>query len=151
MIRVAVPLAALGVVWAAAGVAQAPATASGRQRQDDRLIEAARRAARAWQQHDFGALVAGSPGVFVRLGAADPSAPLPPAQAASTLRAFAAGAREIRTEVASVREVDAGRGYAELLRTYEVRGTSAHRVQTLYLEWRGTGRAHRLVEVRLVR
>jgi len=147
MRRVALVLAA--GLWAGAAAAQVPGRHAA-PRQEDPLMEAARRAARAWQRHDFAALVAGSPGVLVRLGGAEPSAPLPPAQAALTLRAFAGGAEELETEVVAVREVDAGRGYAELQRTFVAKGTSARRAQTLYLEWRRAGRVHHLVEVRVV-
>ena len=115
-----------------------------------RSAAAARRAAGAWERHDFAALVAGSPGVLVRLGRAAPSAPMPPAQAVLTLRAYAGGADEVQAEVTAVREADALRGYAEVQRTFVVRGTSARRMQTLYFGWRFVGPAPRLVEIRVV-
>lgn|GEM_PF-4444050 len=137
--------------WAATAWAQAPAPAAeGAGPRSDSLTAAARRAAAAWQRHDFAALVAGSPGLMVRLGRAAPSAPMPPAQAALALRTFAADARELATEVTEVREVDATRAYAEVQRTYTGRGTSARRTQTLYLGWRWVAAAPRLVEVRVV-
>jgi len=140
----AMVLAAAGAPWRGAATAQVPAP------QGDSLTAAARRAARDWQRHDFAALVAGSPGLMVRLGGAETSAPLAPEQAVLTLHAFAGGADEVRTDVTVVREVDAGRGYAEVQRTFVVRGTSARRVQTLYLGWRREGGSHRLVEIRLM-
>jgi len=118
--------------------------------ESDSLTSAARRAAHAWQRHDFAALVVGSPGVMVRLGPSAPSAPMPPAQAVLTLRAFAGGAEELQAEVTAVHEVDAARGYAEVQRTYVVRGTSARRVQTLYFGWQRVDRVPRLVDVRVV-
>ena len=142
------------VLCAAAAWAQVPGTpgesAAATTRQAESLTAAARRAAQAWQRHDFAALVAGSPGVMVRLGRTEPSAPMPPAQAVLTLRAFAGGAEELRAEVTAVREVDAARAYAEVQRTYVVRGTSAPRVQTLYFGWRWVGAVPRLVEIRVV-
>jgi len=138
-------------LWLTALPGQAPGRGPGAARaQDDPLMAAARRAARAWQRHDFSALVAGSPGVLVRLGGAEHSTPMPPAQAVLTLRAFAGGAQELQTVVTAVREVDAGRGYAEVQRTFRAKGTDSRRVQTLYLEWRRTGRVQRLVEIRVV-
>lgn len=118
--------------------------------QTDSLIASARRAAAAWQRHDFAALVAGSPGVMIRLGGAEPSAPVGRAQAAQTLESFAGGAVEISLEVLSVREVDGARAFTEVERTYAVRGTGARQVQTLYFGWRREGGGYRLVEVRLV-
>jgi hypothetical protein len=128
---VALAVAVLCVAGAGWQVPAGPSRATSTR--GDALTGAARRAARAWHRHDFAALVAGSPGVIVRRRGADPSAPMPPAQAARTLRAFAGGAEEVQTEVGAVREVDEDRGYTEVQRTYVVTGTSARRVQTLYL------------------
>jgi hypothetical protein len=141
-----------GVLAAGAALlcAAAPQAQVARTSQADSLAAAARRAAGAWERHDFAALVAGSPGVLVRLGRAAPSAPMPPAQAVLTLRAFAGAADEVQAEVTAVREADAFRGYAEVQRTFVVRGTSARRVQTLYFGWRFVGPAPRLVEIRVV-
>jgi hypothetical protein len=144
-VALAAALCAAGAGWQVPGGPSGAAAAQG-----DSLTVAARRAARAWQRHDFAALVAGSPGVMVRLGGAEPSAPMPPAQAALALHAFAGGAEEVQTEVTTVREVDAGRAYAEVQRTYVVKGTTARRVQTLYLGWRRVGWVPRLVEIRVV-
>jgi hypothetical protein len=143
------------LLCAAAARAQvAPAPGAGASppstRQADALAAAADRAARAWHRHEFAALLAGSPGVMVRLGRSEPSAPMPLAQAVLTLRSFAGGAEELQTEVTAVREADAIRGYAEVQRTYMVRGTSARRVQTLYFGWRLVGSVPRLVEIRVV-
>jgi hypothetical protein len=145
----AVVVAALMATGAGIPSGAQPAARPGPE-QVDPLTAAARRAARAWERHDFAALVAGSPGVMVRLGNTETSAPMSPEQAALTLHAFAGGAEEIQTLVTSVREVDAGRGYAEVQRTFVVNGTSARRVQTLYLEWRLVGGVHRLVEIRVM-
>jgi hypothetical protein len=118
--------------------------------QMDSLLAAAQRVARAWRSHDFTDLVAGSPGVMVRLGGAEPSAPLRPAQAAQTLQAFAGGAEELEVEVLAVRPVDAGRAYAEIQRTFTVRGTASRGVETLYVGLRRVQGVFRVVEVRLV-
>jgi hypothetical protein len=112
---VALAVAVLCVAGAGWQVPAGPSRATSTR--GDALTGAARRAARAWHRHDFAALVAGSPGVMVRRRGADPSAPMPPAQAARTLRAFAGGAEEVQTEVGAVREVDEDRGYTEVQRT----------------------------------
>ena len=118
--------------------------------QMDSLLAAARRAALAWRQHDFAGLVAGSPGVMVRLRGTEPSAPLGPAQAAQTLQAFAGGADELAVEVLAVRPVDTSRAYAEVQRTFSVRGTASRGVQRLYVGLRRVEGVFRVVEVRLV-
>ena len=147
-------VAACGVLGTggAAGGAVAPSVVrrGGAAQQMDSLLGAARRAARAWRLHDFAGLVAGSPGVMVRLGRTEPSAPLRPAQAAQTLQAFAGGADEIEVEVLAVRLVDANRAYAEVQRTFSVRGTASRGVQTLYVGLRLGEGVYRVVEVRLV-
>jgi hypothetical protein len=155
---------ALVVVWACGvgpvrGAAGAPRVAvlppavagpSAPVQQMDSLLSAARRAARAWRLHEFVALVTGSPGVMVRLGGTEPSAPLRLAQAAQTLQTFARGSVELEVEVLAVRPVDDGRAYAEVQRTFVMPGTTARRSQTLYLGLRKVEGVWRVVEVRLV-
>jgi hypothetical protein len=143
---------AAAVTWCVAGalMAVAPARPAGHARQGEPLAEAARRAAQQWQRHDFAALVDGSPGVMVRLGGAEPSAPLAAQQAVLTLQAFAGGVDEEQAVVSSVREVEEGRGYAEVQRTFVAHGTSARRTQTLYLEWRRVGGRFVVVGIRVV-
>jgi hypothetical protein len=154
--RGAVVAAVICGVWPGHGAVRPGATAGSTARpgaavqQMDSLLGAAQRAARAWRQHDFVGLVAGSPGVMVRLGGTEPSAPLRPAQAVQTLQAFARGADEVEVEVLAVRPVDAGRAYAEVQRTFTGPGTSARRVQTLYVGLRRVEGVFRVVEVRLV-
>ena len=147
-------VAVCGVLGAGGAVGGAVAPSAGRRdaavQQMDSLLAAARRAARAWRSHDFTGLVAGSPGVMVRLGGSEPSVPLRPAQAAQTLQAFAGGADELEVEVLAVRSVDASRAYAEVQRTFSVRGTASRGVQTLYVGLRLGEGVYRVVEVRLV-
>ena len=140
------------VMGGAAGRSAAPARVRPgvATRQMDSLLAAAQRVARAWRGHDFAGLVAGSPGVMVRLGGTEPSAPLRPAQAAQTLQAFAGGADELGVEVLAVRPVDVSRAYAEVQRTFAVRGTASRGVQMLYIGLRRVEGVFRVVEVRLV-
>lgn len=142
---------ALGAGGAAGGASAPTAVRRGAAvQQMDSLVAAARRAARAWRVHDFAGLVAGSPGVMVRVGGTAPSAPLGPAQAAQTLQSFAGGADELEVEVLAVRPVDGSRAYAEVQRTFAVRGTASRGVQMLYVGLRLVEGVYRVVEVRLV-
>lgn len=130
------------------GLAIAPQSVAGQEL--DSLLGAARRAALAWQRHDFSAMLAGSPGVVLHLPGTDPSSPLRPEQAAELLRAFAGGDDELSVEVVVARDVGREQAYVEARRTFTVRGGTAQRVQTVYLGMRQAGGAYRVVEVRVV-
>ncbi|HXE58116.1 MAG TPA: hypothetical protein VNK43_08950 [Gemmatimonadales bacterium] len=99
----------------------------------DRAAEVARR---AWRSHDIEALVASSPRLLLQLPGADPSAALGRSQAAALLRDYVKGAEELETAVAAAQEVQAGRGYVELVRRYRLRGTREVRIETLLLSFR---------------
>ncbi|MEZ0334278.1 MAG: hypothetical protein ACAI18_09735 [Gemmatimonadales bacterium] len=118
--------------------------------QDLRLEEAAERARQAWLAHDAVALVADSPRLLVQLPGADPSAALGPEQAAALLRDFLAQAQEVECEVKAAREVEPGRGYVELQRSYRIAGTQDVRVQSLLLGYRQGKAGWVLVELRVV-
>jgi len=118
--------------------------------QDLRLEEAAGRARQAWLAHDAVALVADSPRLLVQLPGADPSAALGPEQAAALLRDFLAQAQEVECEVKAAREVEPGRGYVELQRSYRIAGTQDVRVQSLLLGYRQGKAGWVLVELRVV-
>jgi hypothetical protein len=114
------------------------------------LAAAAERARGAWFAHDAAGLVAGSPRLLVQLPGADPSAALPPAQAAALLADFLASAQEVQTVVRAAREVEPGRGYVELQRRYRVAGTQEVRTQSLLLGYRLSRAGWSLVELRVV-
>jgi hypothetical protein len=114
------------------------------------LAAAAERARGAWFAHDAAGLVAGSPRLLVQLPGADPSAALPPAQAAALLADFLASAQEVQTVVRAAREVEPGRGYVELERRYRVAGTQQVRIQSLLLGYRLSREGWSLVELRVV-
>jgi len=118
--------------------------------QDLRLEEAAARARQAWLAHDAVALVAESPRLLVQLPGADPSAALGPEQAAALLRDFLAQAQEVECEVKAAREVEPGRGYVELQRSYRIAGTQDVRVQSLLRGYRQGKAGWVLVELRVV-
>ena len=117
----------------------------------DSIFAAAQRAAHAWRAHDFDGLLEHCPAVALHLPGADPSAPLPSAQAAELLRAFAGTAREVSVAVEVARDVDSLRAYAEVRRVYLVRRGSEPRTQTLYLGLRRSGEGYAVAEIRLVR
>jgi hypothetical protein len=129
-----------GALWSA------PLSAQGM----DSLIAAAQRAAGAFRQHDFRAFIGGADQVAVVLPGASGSAPLPGAQAAQVLTAFAEGALERTVEVTVARMVDAERAYIELRREFTARGGGNPRSQTVYLGLRRDGSGFRVAEVRIV-
>lgn len=140
--------AAIAVVLLSAFIpCRLPAQATG---SAESLLVAARRAARAWQVHDFAALLSGSSGVLLQIPGTNPSAPLRPSQAAELLRAYVEGATETEVEVMVARHVDDQRAYVEIQRTFTIRGTATRGTQTLYVGMRRSGEGYRVVEVRVV-
>ncbi|HTR22257.1 MAG TPA: hypothetical protein VMH88_15510 [Gemmatimonadales bacterium] len=97
------------------------------------LTAAAERVRGAWLAHDVRTIVAGSPGVTLRIPGADPSAAISPGQAGELLSRYLQNAVERSTEVSVVREVEAGQGFVELIRRYVVRGTSEAREERIYV------------------
>jgi hypothetical protein len=118
--------------------------------QEVRLEDAAARAREAWLAHNAVALVAESPSLLVQLPGADPSVALGPDQAAALLRDFMAQAQEVECEVRAAREVEPGRGYVELRRSYRIAGTQDVRTQSLLLGYRHGNSGWVLVELRVV-
>ncbi len=114
------------------------------------LDQAAERARGAWLAHDPAALIAASPRLLLQLPGADPSVALGPAQAVALLADFLAPTEEVEIQVQAAREVEPGRGYVELQRSYRVTGTQAVRSQILLLGYRLDPGGWRLVEFRVV-
>ncbi len=112
------------------------------------LEEAALQARTAWLAHDLQALVGQSPNLVLQIPGADPSSPLGRAQAVELLRRHLHAAGERSLTVRMVREVQAGRGFAELDRRYVVFGTSDVRRETIFLSFRKVGERWVLVELR---
>ena len=131
-------------------VALALAMPAGLAGQSPALDDAAERAQAAWQSHNVTALVADSPRLLVQLPGTDPSVALGPAQAAALLRDFLAQATEVETDIRAAREVESGRGYVELQRSYRIEGTQEVRVQSLLLGYRQSRAGWVLVELRVV-
>src|SRR5205807_836550 len=104
------------------------------------LAEAAERVRQAWLAHNVQAVVGQSASVVLQIPGADPSAPVDRAQAIELLR------RHLRA--GAVREVEPGRGYAELDRRYVVAGTSDERRETIFLGFRKPGQEWMLAELR---
>ncbi len=112
------------------------------------LAEAAERVCQAWLVHDVQAVVGQSPSVVLQIPGADPSAPVDKAQAIELLRRHLRAGAERELRVSAVREVEPGRGYAELERRYVVAGTSDERRETIFLGFRKPGAEWVLVELR---
>jgi len=112
------------------------------------LAEAAERVRQAWLAHDVQAVVGQSASVVLQIPGADPSAPVDRAQAMELLRRHLRAGVERALSVSAVREVEPGRGYAELDRRYVVAGTSDERRETIFLGFRKLGREWLLAELR---
>ena len=112
------------------------------------LSAAADRAKQAWSAHDPEALVGKSSNIVLQIPGADPSSPLGRAQAIELLRRYMRPAEERGLDIATIREVEAGKGFVELTRRYVIAGTSEVRRETLFLGYRFQFDEWRLVELR---
>lgn len=112
------------------------------------LSAAADRAKQAWSAHDPEGLVGKSSNIVLQIPGADPSSPLGRAQAIELLRRYMRPAEERGLDIATIREVEAGKGFVELTRRYVVAGTSEVRRETLFLGYRLQSDEWRLVELR---
>ncbi len=112
------------------------------------LAEAAERVRQAWLAHNVQAVVGQSASVVLQIPGADPSAAVDRAQAIELLRRHVRAAVERALSVSAVREVEPGRGYAELDRRYVVAGTSDERRETIFLGFRKPGQEWLLAELR---
>jgi hypothetical protein len=112
------------------------------------LREAAERARAAWLAHQPEVLLERSPGIMLQIPGADPSSAIGRAQAGALLVRYLRTATELAVETTVVREVEAGRGYGELMRRYRVVGTSAERHETVFLGLRLVGEHWVVVELR---
>ncbi len=121
---------------------------SGRGVAQGSLAEVAERVRQAWLVHDVQGVVGQSSSVVLQIPGADPSAPLDRAHAIELLRRHLRAGAERGLRVSAVREVEPGRGYAELDRRYVVAGTSDERRETIFLGFRKPGREWMLTELR---
>lgn len=112
------------------------------------LSAAADLAKQAWSAHDPEGLVGKSSNIVLQIPGADPSSPLGRAQAIELLRRYMRPAEERGLDIATIREVEAGKGFVELTRRYVVAGTSELRRETLFLGYRLQSDEWRLVELR---
>ena len=112
------------------------------------LAEAAERTRQAWLAHDAQAVVGQSGTVVLQIPGADPSSPVDRSQAVELLRRHLLAAVERDLAVRAVREVEPGRGYAELERRYVVAGTTDVRRETIFLAFRQADGDWLLAEVR---
>lgn len=138
------PRPAVGVVvaWVALGVA-APLRAQ------DPLVREVDLARQAWLGHDVSALVAKSDTVRLQLPGIAASASLKPGQAARLLARYLEPSEERSFVLRGVRRLAADHAYAEVARSYVVRGTSEERTETVFLGFRFLDDAWRLREVRV--
>jgi hypothetical protein len=125
----------------------APLVVSGAPAQGS-LAEAAERVRQAWLKHDVPAVTGPAATLLLQIPGADPSAPVDRAQALELLRRHLRAGVERTLLVSAVREVEPGRGYAELERRYVVAGTSDERRETVFLGFRREGKDWVLTELR---
>ena len=121
---------------------------SGRGVAQGSLAEVAERVRQAWLVHDVQGVVGQSSSVVLQIPGADPSAPVDRAQTIELLRRHLRAGAERGLRVSAVREVEPGRGYAELDRRYVVAGTSDERRETIFLGFRKPGQEWILTELR---
>src|SRR3954468_12195560 len=112
------------------------------------LSAAADRARQAWSAHDPEALVGRSSSIVLQIPGADPSSPLGRAQAIELLRRYLRPAEERGLDIATIREVEPGKGFVELTRRYVVAGTTEMQRETLFLGYRLQSNEWRLAELR---
>jgi len=115
------------------------------------LADAAERARAAWQVKDVAGLLTGSDTVQVQLPGGDPAAPMNPEQAGRVLARHLEGVEERSVVVVAVREVGAGRGYAELERHFLIARTRDERCESVFLGFRRVGGRWVVSEVRITR
>ena len=112
------------------------------------LAESAQQARAAWLAHDAEALLDHSPGVILQIPGADPSSALRRQQASELLARYLRTSVERSVEITTVREVEEGRGYVELLRRFSVTGTAEERRETVFLGLRRVAARWVVVELR---
>lgn len=116
--------------------------------QDD-LDRAVERARTAFVGHDVGVLLASSDTVRLNIPGTAKSASMKPGQAARVLEKYLHSAQERELTVVRLRRLAADHAYAELDRSYVVRGTSEERRERVLLGFRQVDGTWRLREVRV--
>jgi hypothetical protein len=115
----------------------------------DALDSAVVRAQEAFRQHDVDALVETSDTVRLNIPGTATAASLRPGQAARLLSGYLDPAQERSLELVGLRRLADDHAYAELARSYVVKGTSEERVERVFLGFRKLSGAWRLREVRV--
>lgn len=118
-------------------------------RAQDALDREVANARRAWLTHDMTALVAKSDTVRLQLPGIAVSASLKPGQAARLLERYLGPSEERSFTLRELRRLAPDHAYAEVIRSYVVRGTSEERRETVFLGFRYVGDGWRLREVRV--
>ncbi len=113
------------------------------------LEEAVELSRRAWMKHDVEALVAKSDTIRLHLPGVATSASAKPGQASRLLGQYLARAAETAFALREVRRLAPDHAYAEMIRTFKVRGTSEERSETVFLGFRILEGEWRLREVRV--
>jgi len=115
----------------------------------DPLEPAVERARAAWLAHDVGALLAGSDTVRLQVPGVAASPAMKPGQAGTLLLQHLKEAKEIGLDLVRIRRLADDHAYAELARSYVVKGTSEERSERVFFGFRKVEGAWRLREVRI--
>lgn len=116
----------------------------------DQLDGAVRQAREAWLGHDMQALLATSDTVRLQVPGLAASNAMRPGQAARLLDQYLETAQEREFELVDLRRLAEDHAYAELTRSYVVRGTDEIQRETVFLGFRRVDGVWRLREVRVM-
>lgn len=132
--------------WLAATVAALPVGVAGQ----TPLEEAVETARLAWLRHDPTDLLAASDTVRLQLPEVGRAAAMHPMAAARVLGEYLESATEVEVELRRLRPSAEDHVYAELTRSYVVKGTTDMRVETVFLGFRLIEGEWRIREVRVL-
>lgn len=113
------------------------------------LEPAVERARGAWLAHDVGTLLGGSDTVRLQVPGIASSPAMKPGQAGTLLLQHLKEAKEIGLDLVRIRRLADDHAYAELARSYVVKGTSEERSERVFFGFRQVEGAWRLREVRI--
>ncbi len=115
----------------------------------DRLERAVEKARLAWLAHDLGELLATSDTVRLQVPGIVASASMKPGQAGALLQSHLKAAQEVGFDLVRIRRLAEDHAYAELARSYLVKGTLEELGERVFFGFREVEGTWRLREVRI--
>jgi hypothetical protein len=122
---------------------------AGAQQTADVLEQAVERARAAWLGHEVGDLLRSSDTVRLQVPGIPASAAMKPGQAGMLLQQHLKAAKEIGLDLVRIRRLAEDHAYAELARSYLVKGTSEELNERVFFGFRRLAGTWRLREVRI--